>query len=507
MSNHFNFSGDYFVSVLGGNDSNAGTANAPFKTIGAAITAAQAAGTYKNIIIGTGVYQETLAMGSSYGYHTFQGDGEVYVEGTGNTFALTGYWRQCFLKNINFLNWSYQLDTGEQHEPQYVDCTLKNIGSFNDARQRYGNIYYNNFTRCTLENTSNWTSELRSGFYNNCIIKNSNTTGLSTHAIYANTNAYSQRFRGCIIDNPGLIAWSGNPINGTLFESCVFSANTRISFYNSELSNYTAQGNDYLGGGPSYGGFLTYGPSDDDPIGIIDNSTGTFNTAHPSHSAAYAVGAAQIFQNCSYVNDIDYNTQLSGSGMFNNIMDTIKFGVSSSVMYKSRNNTVINTLGGTNPSVGYGYESSSANPLHPMGGATWDNITTSSLGGFQIDGSGIGSITSAVIDQGATKVINNIGIGFTTLAPNAAAPSTHPSGALNYNPTKYQYEMRYGNSSDLSSESYKIFEWGQTPKVNVNGAQTTGSGDQNFNSGSFSNISARYLQLKITLRTDMSGSL
>ena len=60
--------------------------------------------------------------------------------------------------------------------------------------------------------------------------------------------------------------------------------------------------------------------------------------------------------------------------------------------------------------------------------------------------------------------------------------------------------------SDLSSETYKIFEFGE-PCTTIGGL--TGSGDQNFNTGSGatpSQVSARYLQLKITLRTDMSGS-
>jgi len=351
MANHFNYSGDYFVSALGGNDSNAGTSpDAPFKTIGAAITAAQAAGDYKTIVIGTGVYQETLAMGNAYGYHTFQGDGEVYVEGTGNTYALTGYYQRCFLKNMNFVNWAYQFQTGEQQEPSYVDCNFKNIGLFNSYRQRYFLPYTQNLTRCTLDNTSNWSSEIRTGVYNNCIIKNSNTTGTTPYSSYANVNAYGQQFEGCIIDNPGSVVWSGRELNSTSFKGCVFSADTQVSLYNPSLDLYTYNGSDYMGGGTLYGGFLTYGPSDLDPIGIIDNETGTFNKAHPSHSAAYAVGLAQMFTNCIHVNKIDYNTQLSGSGMFNNIMDTIKFGVSSSIIYKSRNNTSINTIGGTNPS-------------------------------------------------------------------------------------------------------------------------------------------------------------
>ena len=47
-------------------------------------------------------------------------------------------------------------------------------------------------------------------------------------------------------------------------------------------------------------------------------------------------------------------------------------------------------------------------------------------------------------------------------------------------------------------------KWGQTPFVNSNG---TGSGDQLLDTGSYTNISARYLQLRITLRSDISGSI
>jgi len=509
MANHFNFPGDYFVSTLGGNDSNAGTSpDAPFKTIGAAVTAAQAAGDYKQIIIGTGVYQETIAMGSAYGYHTFQGDGEVYLEGTSNTFALTGYHRLNWFKNINFLNWAYLYDTVEQQEGQFVDCSFRNIVKINDARQRYYQVYYSNYTRCTFENVGNFGGEVESGTYNSCIFRNSNTINSVTYGSDGDTgitNAYSQRIMGCILDNPGAFVWAGRCWNGTIFINNVYTADTKVAFYDPNLSSHTAQGNDYMGCGAAYGGFLTYGPSIYDPIGILDNETGTFNTAHPSHSAAAAVGIPAAFKDCYYVNDIDYQSQLSGSGMFNNLADGIKFSTSSSVMYKAVHGPGMNPLGGTSPTVAYGYESSSANPLHPMGGATWVGITTSSLGGFQIDGSEhSGSIISAVIDQGSPKVIDNIGIGFTTGTPNAAAPSTYPSGSNNYNPTRYQYEMRYGNASDLSSETYRIFEWGQIPKINSNG---TGSGDQLFHSGSSQNISARYLQLKITLRTDMSGSL
>jgi hypothetical protein len=206
----------------------------------------------------------------------------------------------------------------------------------------------------------------------------------------------------------------------------------------------------------------------------------------------------------NYVFSASFNSNISGSSDLSPLNQTLD--MNNAPLYARSLVAPLTGPGGIQPVTAYGYDSSSANPLHPMGGATWQNITTSSLGGFQIDGSGIGVITSSVIDQGATKAINNIDIGFTSNALNAAAPSTHPSGALNHNPTRYQFEMRYGNGSDLSSETYKIFEFGE-PCTTIGGL--TGSGDQNFNTGSGatpSQVSARYLQLKITLRTDMSGS-
>ena len=61
--------------------------------------------------------------------------------------------------------------------------------------------------------------------------------------------------------------------------------------------------------------------------------------------------------------------------------------------------------------------------------------------------------------------------------------------------------MRYGNSTPTGD--YNIFEFDTIPYVNSNG---TGSGDQLFDTGSYTNVAGRYLQLKITLRNDMSGS-
>ena len=57
---------------------------------------------------------------------------------------------------------------------------------------------------------------------------------------------------------------------------------------------------------------------------------------------------------------------------------------------------------------------------------------------------------------------------------------------------------------DRPTGDYKIFELGTQPKIDANG---TGSGQPGFDTGSLSSFNARYLQFKITLRTDFSGSL
>jgi hypothetical protein len=63
--------------------------------------------------------------------------------------------------------------------------------------------------------------------------------------------------------------------------------------------------------------------------------------------------------------------------------------------------------------------------------------------------------------------------------------------------------MRYGNDVDISSNTYKIFEIGSDTNIDING---TGSGDQTYITGSTLYPTARYIQLKLTLRTNLTGS-
>ena len=61
MANHFNKSGDFYVSALDGDDTTGtGTAESPVQTIAKAVLLAEAAGTdFQQIIVGSGIYNDS----------------------------------------------------------------------------------------------------------------------------------------------------------------------------------------------------------------------------------------------------------------------------------------------------------------------------------------------------------------------------------------------------------------------------------------------------------------
>ena len=477
MASNFHIAGDFYVSTLDGNDSNAGTAEAPFKTIGAGITAADAAGTYQTIVVGTGVYNETLAMNASTKYHTFKGDGKVILDGIGLAYGMTGQPAYSKIEDFTFSNYIGPFSYQESKDFEYTRCKFKSIGNYYATYHRYFYTYPSIFNNCIFEDvTGYYNQQLRVGIYNNCTMIGGHPA-LSTRYYYNSPYTYFQQYDNCVFiaKEEGEFLWQGQSrTNGyqPVFKNCTFDQKGKFQFYNG--SAYTS------------GSFL-------------DWTTGV----SPLGAGSYVVSLP--FFNCQDAT-MSINENISGSGEMSLAMSTMPINAQNSEMFRNHTGAPIFYLpGGRALATAYSHDSSSANPLHPMGGAVLSNITTGSLGGFQIDDGteGSGSITSAVIDQGSSKVIREIDAAFVTGAPNAAAPSTFPSGSNNSHPVRFQYEMRYGNSTP--SGDYKIFEWGKQPIVNSNG---TGSGDVLFETGSTQlPVSGRYLQLRITLRNNMSGSL
>lgn len=459
MANHWNYSGDYYVSALDGNDTSGdGSADNPVKTISKAILLAEvSSGTY-DIVVGTGIYNETLNSATTTRIMHLQGDGVVILDGNSLSYATSGYPNQWRATNFKVVNFTYIMYAATNYGLTWVDCSFKN-SIFNGLNITTNSPNENVFLNCRFENvTGHPTLYQRYLKFKNCTLINSSVGG-TLGGSYSN-NSYLPNMDNCLFsaDSGSRVILTSTATSGQPLTNCVFGPNL-----------YAVRS------------------------GVLYTIPDYLSEFKPSHNLN------------SIEASMSFNTNITGAGDWNLLSTTMPINETTSALYKNISAAPLNSAGGYAPRTAYGFDNSSSNPLHTEGGATWANIVTSSLGGFQISSSSVpsGSITTAVIDQGGVKAVKNIDSGWTTNFNNTAAPTTYPSGSNNHHPVRYQYEMRYGNNPSLSG-TYSIFEWGQVPYVNSNG---TGSGDQLFNTGSYSSISARYLQLKITLRSDLSGSI
>ena len=464
-------SGDYYVDAVAGNDSNAGTSTAPFKTIPAAVAAAEAGGSgYQTIIVGAGTYTDRIVAGSSSDYLTLKADGEVIYDAssTGESAFYNGrLWRVEGFKIID------------------VEAAL--CKSSNDG-------YRPNFHKCYIKNCADWyvdlsMLELSTYHDTSCIFENVGSTNIGSE--YSRYHA----FTSCMfIDSwmPGVRRgggqFSSNSLPGKNI-NCVF-----INTSDNGIVNYFMEHASY---------------------GAITNCVFNQHAVYKTNAGAKISGSglAEYLENPLYTNEygasvvsMSLNTDISGSNMISDAMFTLPGITSNADYFKNYVLGATHRFAGTNNmATAYGYQDIASNPFHTAGGATWTNITSSMAGGLQISASAhpTGTIESAVIDQGSIKVIRQIKTSFTSTALGATGISAHTASADNQFPTRQTFEMRYGNTSNLSSNEYKIFDTSLPTYVDGNGS---GSGDVGFNTGSFYLPSARYLQLKFILRTNMSGS-
>ena len=462
MANSFTQTGNYFVSAIDGNDSNAGTADAPFKTINAAVAAVISAGdtTMKKIIVGTGVYNENIISSSTSYRFWFIGDGNAILDGDGLAGNYGFY--NCYaaiIENFTFQNY-YYVSAGNTNasKPAYVrDCTILDLSG---AHSYNSTGYRTTFQNCTFIDYDGGGS----GYYytfQECMFYNS-------VAIASNYRYYCD-IRNCIFYNTTNGTYNISDFNrGQGFDGSFFSPGATFRDVNFSSTFYPVEyfTQKYIDSGSAAGFYNIY----------TTNISTTFS--------------------------MSMNDSLSGSNGLTRDVATLT--ADNAPYFNSSmlpNNKYITGMG---PATTFGYNTGSLNILHTDGGATWSNITCSGAG-FEISGSGsptIGSIESAIVDLGTSLPVKRIGFNWRSTDPNIMALSTHPSGSLNHTPVKYQYELKYGNSSPIST-NYKIFELGTQPKVDSNG---TGSGQPGFDSGSLSPINARYLQFKLTLRNNLSGS-
>ena len=462
---NWKYSGGYYVDGIGGDDTNAGTSTSPFKTIMAAVAAAEAGGSgYQTIVVGAGIYKERIVASSSSDYLILQADGQVILDG-GDLIASSFY--NCRFWEINdfiIINIAHSLfgAANDQYVPRFYNCYIKDCANWYQNLAFLEQNYYF-FNGCIFDNvisSSPGAAYARYFQFFNCLFINSSFPGFQSNGARVSTNTYDPLVTNCAFYNDNGSTSAHQPSGYYTFNS-VYGHNTPVRVNNSTY--YSGSGwQDYM-----------------------DNSV--------------------RFQD-SLVVSMSFNTTLSGSATLTPSQYTMPQILENKEFFQNHLFRSPQFSDTNNIATAYGYDDSASNPLHTAGGATWTNITSSDISGFQISASThpTGTIESAVIDQGSPKIVRGIKTSWTTDTPNAVGISVYTSSILNQLPTRQTFEMRYGNQSDLSSNTYKIFDIGSDMYLDSNG---TGSGDVDFITGSTIPVTARYLQLKYTLRTDFTGSL
>jgi hypothetical protein len=473
MATHWKETGDWYVDAINGDDGNAGTSVAPFKTLNAAATAAS---NTNKIVVGTGVYNEELNTGASYYYWCADGTAILDATGLSNGSVVFNCARNTFT-GFHFINGAVHGLTTTYYRSEYHDCTFTNMSSILQyiTYSTYSwNAYVLTFQNCRFQDCDLWTKNGRYIMYckmDNCVFINSpvavdadgnNTT--SNNLYWDIQNCYFGRSDGK--QNPAVLFFRGGFTLATL-SNCFFEADSQISSY-----------------------------------GIIDNTTKLTGSQYfiDNYSNTISTGANFIVATGSY------NTNISGGGTFNTAQGTLQAGNNETIFDNYNQPAFSQFFGNQKPTTAYNWSGSTSNPLHTDGGATWDNIIeeNSSLRISSSAAGPTGSIISAVVDLGQPKPIEYIYSSWTATVENACAISVYSSSLLNEYPTRYTYEMRYGDASDLSSLDYKIYTLDEQPFVSSNGS---GSGDIGFLTSSYDSISAQYLQFKFTLRTNLTGSI
>ena len=493
MPNNFKLSGDYYVSKAG-NDSNDGlTPETPKRTVQAALNLATS-GT-RTIIIGSGVYKETLSkiFGGSTSIYA---DGEVIIEtlsGTGSltfsfssphTYSIVG----ITFRNIN----SFSCGLGITANTAFTSCKFINsyfIGSGNSGQNSFV------FDKCILIGCSS------NGFYTGggLIIRNSiyiNTGLLWLFSSFLNTYINSNSYFYTISGGGTASNFNYNNIQGFILINATTSITTGTyqDIYGRYYDLSIAGNNTTLDAG-------TLG----NPYYRSDTLGKFFY--YSTHKILYPT----------------YNVNsISQDPLFNDILSQ-DFTLQAGSPHIGRASDGINNIGGTRYAIRAAANSSSFSGSS----ATVDAGLTFSYDNYVISGSAVtGSVTSApIFISSSAKVIQEIDynglLAFnkdtgSLSGSNVNVPDfdtyTSASGNPGANPDRLVYYMRlttgstqpvvdadWENGNLWTRGDYNVFEWGTKPSIDVYGR---GNGDPNFVVANSSFLRATYIQMKVKLRNN-----
>lgn len=487
MANNFKLTGTVYVSI-DGSDSNSGlTKDLPKRTVQAGFTAINGSvgGT---LVIGAGVYNETIAMTTVSGTNiTIIGDGQVVLDGANKTWIFGGANNLVTLNfnNLLFKNFRtfemYSLNFN-RHEVSFTNCTLINL-SFNAASTLALANWY--FASCIFINVTDAfvTTLVRTVSF--CVFINS--TILST-ASFINSYVNSA---SVILVVVGTVNF--NNIQGSIRVSAASIITSGV--YQDMFGRYYDLSQ--AGTNPSGNGSLAQ------PYYRAETASKGFSFA--THRILYPLVNAN---------------SISTDPLFNNIL-TQDFTLQATSPMIGTASDGINNIGGTK----YAGRHTAKGTTFNAGAISVTNLAF--LGNdYVVSGAASGEVISApLFHSSTTKIIQKISynglyefnkaLGAGPVAGNRNVPDelVYTTGTQGANPDRLVYYLRYStqtaqpasdpewdNGSNWTAGNYEVFEWNTKPSID---SLTKGNGQPDFNAADTPvYLNATWVQLKVKLRND-----
>jgi hypothetical protein len=486
MPNNFKLTGNYYVSKFG-NDSWSGTSpDAPKRTIQAGLSLIPTVGGTYSLIIGAGVYNESLNKDTGFGpATTIIGDGLVIIDGENANRRFTGQinsnavytFRNIFFRNFSFFN----IPTSTIGQLRFENCLFYSFSMSQTNNGFYWAFSNCVFINCILQGISNTTGTTHS--YDKSIIINSSI--LSTAWISSFINSYTLNSDIGMASNIAGSSFNYNNIQGSILMNVASSVTSGV--IQDTLGRY-------------------YDLSLAEPYKRGDTILKPFNFSN--HRIAYPTMNA---------------SSSAVDPKFNSIEDQ-DFTLQADSWHIGRASDGISNIGGTK------YALRRTSRISFSGSqATVDPSLIFQYDNYIISGSQVtGSITSApiAVNTATPKVIQKVTynglLAFNKDTGSASGSNqnvpdfdtfTSASGNAAANPDRLVYYMRHTTGSSIpvsdagwdngglwTAGQYNVFEWNTKPSIDNLGV---GNGSGSFNAAvSPTFIQATYVQMQVKLRND-----
>jgi hypothetical protein len=484
MANNFKLTGDYYVSK-DGSDSNSGlTKDLPKLTVQAGLNLVGAVGVTKTVVIGAGVYTESISKQTSAGIVTLVGDGSVVLDG-GNirTMAfLSQNSHTLIFSNMEIKNYASITTTYQNGlvETQFTDCVLKN--STVTAILIAGNIV----TRYLRSKLIGWNDTYLPVITSSIII----------NSVLGNVFVFSDNYINSasnLVISSGVTSFNYNNIQCPIV---LGSATT--------VSSGTYQ--------DIYGRYYDLSQAGTNP-------SGNGSLAQPYYRAQTASKAFSYTNHRILYPLVNINS-ISTDPLFNNIL-TQDFTLQATSPMLGTASDSISNIGGTK----YAGRHTAKGTTFNAGAISVTNLTF--LGNdYVVSGAASGEVISApLFHSSTTKIIQKIsynglyefnkalGAGPVTGNRNVPDELVYTTGTQGAKPDRLVYSLRYStqtaeptvdaewdNGGNWVAGDYEVFEWNTKPSID---SATKGNGQPDFNAADTPvYLNATWVQLKVKLRND-----